>query len=718
MRRLLSPVVLLGRAQSHVLVGVVLTLAGPHAVAASRNYSLPLFQSDLGGVGLLQTPTARMAPTGRLSFTLDRTDPYTHYTFSVQPLDWLEFGVRYTQIGNRQYSASKEDRDYLDKGFNFKLGLIDERRFVPAVSLGFRDVGGTGLFGGEYLVANKRWYDLDFSFGLGWGYLGSRGDISNPFGVFGSRYDERINRSSGSGGEFNFKELFTGRPGFFGGIQYRTPIEPLTLQLEYDGNDYNSEPQDNNQEQDSPVNVGLRYQVSDNFVLSAAWERGNTAMLGATLQLNLAKMTQVKNDPAPVLPNKASADPDVDWSGVAETLKMNAGLHVTRILRDGESLSVEGRSSRYRDVAQAELRANRILHNAADPAVEGFKYRLTNGGMTMRKDRLPRAPLPDDPWLGSPLGSFSDLDYRHDVVSRAASGRARRVPANDVLYDSLGDRFSWSLTPDLAQNFGGPDGYLYKMLARLDGEFRTGRHGFVTGTLAYSLFDNLDKFDTTGSSELPRVRTYIGHYLDQTDLGIYNLQYTRTARLSENWFGMAYGGLLEQMYAGGGAEALYRPFNSRAVFGLDANWVRQREFETQFGLRDYSTWTSHATVYYDTGIKDILAKVSAGRYLARDWGTTIDLSRTFESGVRLGGFATFTDAGDKFGEGSFDKGVYLSIPLDLFFTESSRRRAGVTYRPITRDGGAKLKHRFNLYNMTQARNLDNYWQGFDGGVYR
>ena len=717
MRQLVVPVIRPNHNLRRVWLGVAAALVTHYATAAPRDYTLPVFQGDRGGVGLLQTPTARMAPTGRLSFTLDQVDPYTNYAFSVQPLDWLEFGIRYTQIGNRNFTASDGELDFLDKGFKFKLALVDERRFVPAVALGLQDIGGTGQFGGEYLVANKRWYNLDFSVGLGWGYLGSRGDFANPFGVLGERYDDRINRRSANGGEFNFKELFTGRPSLFGGVQYHTPFEPLTLQLEYDGNDYQSEPLDNPQEQDSPINVGLRYQAGDNVVLSAAWERGNTAMLGATLQLNLADITQIKNDPPPVPPKATPNAQARDWSSVADTLESNAGISTSKIVRRGRSLYITGQSTRYRDVGQAELRANRILHNAADPAVETFRYRLTEGGMAMREDSLPRAPLPHEPLLTSPLSSFSDFDYRHDVVSRAADAQA--PSANDeVLYDSLGDRFSWSLTPDLAQNFGGPDGYLYKVLARLDAGFRTDRHGFFTGTLGYSVFDNLDKFDTPGSSQLPRVRSFIGQYLDQTDLGIYNLQYTRTARLSDNWFGMAYAGLLEQMFAGGGGQVLYRPFNSRLAFGVDAAWVRQREFDTQFGLRDYSTWTGLATMYYDTGFKDILAKVSAGRYLAKDLGATLDVSREFDSGVRLGAFATMTDAGDKFGEGSFDKGVYLSIPLDLFFTESSRRRASVTYRPLTRDGGARLGHRFDLYNMTQARNLDNYWQGFDGGAYR
>lgn len=42
--------------------------------------------SDWGGIGLLQTPTARMADEGELSFTASHTSPYSRYTMTLQPL--------------------------------------------------------------------------------------------------------------------------------------------------------------------------------------------------------------------------------------------------------------------------------------------------------------------------------------------------------------------------------------------------------------------------------------------------------------------------------------------------------------------------------------------------------------------------------------------------------------------------------------------------------
>ena len=95
---------------------------------------------------------------------------------------------------------------------------------------------------------------------------------------------------------------------------------------------------------------------------------------------------------------------------------------------------------------------------------------------------------------------------------------------------------------------------------------------------------------------------------------------------------------------------------------------------------------------------------SVGRYLAGDVGATLDFSRRFPSGFVVGVWATKTDvSAEVFGEGSFDKGAYMRIPFDLFTLESTRAVGGISWRPMQRDGGAKLERGFDLQTMTQSR---------------
>ncbi|MNO98932.1 hypothetical protein D3C76_906930 [compost metagenome] len=177
---------------------------------------------------------------------------------------------------------------------------------------------------------------------------------------------------------------------------------------------------------------------------------------------------------------------------------------------------------------------------------------------------------------------------------------------------------------------------------------------------------------------------------------------------------MAYGGYLESMYAGVGGEVLYRPMGERWAIGTDLNWVKQRDFNQGFGLRDYDTITGHVTGYYRSSFEDILAAVSVGRYLAKDWGATVDLSREFKNGVRFGAWVTLTNVTEEdYGEGSFGKGIYFTIPFDELMASSTTRRATLAWSPLTRDGGAALSHSYSLYSLTDRRNIDLFHNNFD-----
>ena len=110
----------------------------------------------------------------------------------------------------------------------------------------------------------------------------------------------------------------------------------------------------------------------------------------------------------------------------------------------------------------------------------------------------------------------------------------------------------------------------------------------------------------------------------------------------------------------------------------------------KFDLLDYETTIGHISLYYDAGrMFDI--ELNAGRYLAGDLGVTTTISREFGNGWEVGGYATLTDVPfDKFGEGSFDKAIFVGIPIDWITSSPTQAQRKLTLRPITRDGGANL----------------------------
>ena len=666
-------------------------------------------QNDFGGVGLLQTPTARMAPAGELSLNANRTEPYSRYSLSLQPLDWLEGTFRYTAITNRMYGseALSGNQSYKDKAVDAKARLWQESHWLPEVALGFRDIGGTGLFSSEYFVASKRYKNLDFSLGIAWGYIGNRGDLDNPLGYIDDRFDTRPTHTSV--GDVNTSTYFRGSPALFGGVTYQTPWAPLSLKVEFDGNDYKNEPQNNNQIQDSPINIGAVYKLNDNIDLTAGWERGNTALFGITLHTNFVSRkapAKTYDPPAATLPAQAPTTPleQVDWAAVSKKLENNAGYSVQRIAQRDSELMVYGEQSKYFYSAKGVGRASRILDNNANDEIQWFTLVNKRYDMPVEETSVPRSTF------------RNVINNDQDLVDLHRTTEVNRATAHveKTLYEQKPDPFTYGFGLGYQQNLGGPDGFLlYQISAYAEGQYRFTPKTWASGGISANLLNNYDKFKYDAPSNLPRVRTDLRQYVTTSEVTMPALQLNHAKRLDQDLFGMVYGGYLEPMYAGVGGEVLYRPMGERWSIGADLNYVRQRAFDQGFGLRDYRTVTGHVTSYTKLPF-DLDAAVSVGRYLARDWGTTIDISREFNNGVKFGGWVTRTTASkEEYGEGSFDKGIYISIPFDEMMSVSTMSRANIAWAPLTRDGGAMLHRQYSLHTMTDGRNRDAFYENFE-----
>ena len=139
--------------------------------------------NNYGIVGLIHTPTARIYDEGVHGITVYDGTPNQTVTLSSNPYDWFEASFFYTNVQDRPYcydfSTPFCNQDFKDKGFNAKFLIRRETNRFPAIAIGFRDMAGTGLFEGEYLVASKRLNSIDFTLGLGWGTM-SKDTFSNP----------------------------------------------------------------------------------------------------------------------------------------------------------------------------------------------------------------------------------------------------------------------------------------------------------------------------------------------------------------------------------------------------------------------------------------------------------------------------------------------------------------------------------------------------------
>lgn len=649
--------------------------------------------SNWGNVGVLQTPTARMQKPGYFGLSMHRTYPYSTMNVMLQPHERLELGFRYVDISNRLYGATiAGNQSYKDKSMDLKVTAFKETAWVPEFAVGMRDVGGTGLFSSEYVVASKRRGAWDFSAGLAWGYLGNRANMANPLSSLGgSAFDSRVTET-GSGGTLATKAWFRGPTSPFVGAQFETPWHGLVLKAEYDGNNYKNEPLDNVLSQRSPINFGAVFPVNRWVDVSVGYERGNTWALGFRMYTDLSKSNMPKLSDPP-LPSVRTERPASSKLGVntAKDIETHTQWQVADIRRDGTRLIVDADDS-YTHYTQLRLdKAMAVLHRDADQSVDEVEIRHRAAGSTLASQNIAR-----DAWVKTQTEPARAQKEATDLWPLV-------YPKNEALDSGTNTRLNLIPSINLTQTLGGPDGFvLYQISATERMTWKFANDMRLSGAARYRLIDNYENFKYTGPSLLPRVRTYAREFLTTSRLTMPTLNLGKTKRIAEDWYASAYGGYLEEMYGGLGGEVMFRQPRSAWAFAVDWNSVRQRDFHQNFSMREYRANTGHVTAFWETPMQGVQVAVSAGQYLAGDKGVTLMTSKVFDNGSTMGVYATKTNvSATQFGEGSFDKGIFWSLPFDALLTRSSKGSAKFLWTPLTRDGGAKLRRPIELYEETQ-----------------
>ncbi|ELB2938997.1 YjbH domain-containing protein [Vibrio alginolyticus] len=711
---------------------LTLSLMGPALVWAQdipfEAPSLQPSQSDFGGVGLMQMPTGRMAPEGEFNFSVTGSDEYLFYNVTLQLMPWLETTIRYTRVHDLPYSSSFPDVDneYTDKGIDFKFRLWEESEYMPEIALGVRDFAGTGLFDAEFIAATKRYSNsklgtFDFTLGMGWGYLGTRDTVTNPFCKASDKFCDRPSEFLSTGGTTNFDRAFKGPAALFGGIEYQTLHKPLRFKLEYDGNDYSTDypvvQAGVDMSPHTPWNFGVLYRLGmADFRLS--YERGDTLVAGLTLNTNFNDMPSFWRDtPTPeVEDNQPKELSDVDWERVTEDLDKIAGYRNTRVYVDNNTVTVVGEQKKYRDRTEAHEKAAAVLHNEMPDDIDTYAINERSRGLVGEQTIISKEKYRD----------FAQVNYINPKIEDATS-RATTKPMGESVYDGF-ERFDWGFAPKLVQTLGNAeDFYLFSVGLSGNASYWLTDNLEIGGSLYWDWYNNYDKFiyvTPPDGTTVPRVRTMFRAYQNEHAVTMSNIQLTWFQEYSDTMDQQFYAGYLESMFAGVGTEFLYRPQGANWAIGADVNVISQRDPQSYFGVYD-EKWqnvpeygrpfqvidkgfTGFVSGYYYPQwefLQDLMIQVDVGQFLAGDVGTQINVSKQFKSGVIAGAFASFTDlSADEFGEGSFTKGFYLSIPFDIMTVKPSNNRANFSWQPLTRDGGQKLGRKYSLIELTDERN--------------
>lgn len=717
---------------------ITLSLIGPALVCAQdMPFEIPPLQPsimDFGGVGLMQMPTSRMAPEGEFNFAFTASDEYHFYNVTLQVMPWLETTIRYTIVNDLLYSYDESfsgDTEFTDKGIDFKVRLLEESQYLPELSIGIRDFAGTGLFDAEFIAATKRYSNsslgtFDFTLGMGWGYLGTRDSITNVACKVSDRYCDRPSDIKGLGGSVDFERWFKGSAAIFGGVEYQTLYSPLRFKLEYDSNDYSEDfpvthPQAEpgfNMKPHTPWNFGVLFRLGHMADLRLSYERGDTLVAGLNLYTNFNKMPSFWRDtPTPQEEDNLPAElSDVDWARLTEDLNKIAGYQNTQIYTQDDTVSIVGEQKKYRDRRTAHEKAAAVLYNQVPEEIDTLTINERHNGLVGGQTVISKDKYRD----------FAQVSYINPSIEDATLATNSK-PEGNATYDGF-KRFDYRFAPQIVQTIGAAETfYFFSFGLKGEASYWLTDQLEIGGALYWDWYNNYDKYNYVtppDGTSIPRVRTMFRAYRNEYPVSMQNLQLTWFQDHSDTMSQQLYAGYLETMFAGIGTELLYRPKNSSWAIGADVNLISQRDPQSYFGV--YSDDLQNVPKYGDpfyvidkgfTGflsgyyypqwefMSDLMLQVDVGQFLGGDVGTQINISKQFKSGVITGFYASITDlTTEEFGEGSFTKGFYLSIPYDIMTVKPSNNRANFSWQPITRDGGQKLSRKYNLIQLTDERN--------------
>ena len=611
-----------------------------------------------GSIGLINIPTARFFSESSFGFTVYDGNPDQKVTLTSFPFEWLEASFFYTNIQDKPYCVYDFDpvcaQDFKDKGFNFKLRLKEEG-FLPAIAVGINDIGGTGLYGSEYLVASYGINKTDFHFGLGWGQLnGSKESFKNPFGIINDSFYERPADVEGKGGQFQPSRYFSGNTvsPFFGithainekylvKFEYDTTLTPGKIGYKEAENDFS---------------FGLDFSLSKNFTIGISTERGNSTSIRFAYKNN-PKISKPRYE----YKNSNHKDSDSDYVRFIRNLNEN-GIAVNKILEGSDQLGIQISQFRHPNLDVIDEIINRAAYNAG--LNKPVKANLTIADLQAKTE------------FDESFEKNSKLIYQRQVKKKFKTNT--RLDFRPFLA-SREEFFKGAIMIENISEYSFLDNF------------------FFSSNIKYSLADNFDDLKYPPVDTYPaQVRSDIKDYLVNYDEGIIigRAQFDYYLSLKKNHHAMLTAGILEEMFNGIGFEYLYFEEDSNYAIGFEVFEVKKRDYKMRFDTLDYKNVTGHLNFYY-RNYKRIPfdAKISYGEYLAGDEGVTIDLSRSFVNGTKFGVFASFTDvSADQFGEGSFDKGIYFNIPV-------FGNLINYSWRPLTKDPGAKLIRKNTLHDL-------------------
>jgi len=653
--------------------------------------------------GYFTMPSARTYKAGVFGSSFAYVPPYRIWSLGFQFFDHIETTGNYWVFNGQEAFQGMGFGDDAERSANAKFILLrkeDGFPFLPDFAIGWNDFFGTCRFSSFYAVATKEFLKYNFEATLGWG----KGRIK----------------------------------GFFGGLAW-TPLRQktssflknLTLSVEYDANDYKHHSSEHcgGREVKSRINAGIQLDLWDLIRLSGSTLRGTDLAGSVAFHYNLGSSEGL-------FPKFLDSEPytapvDIHPLGLLRTRQELAHELAFAFNEQGFDLYnlylVPGKTDhlwmkivnvRYREEEELRRRIQYVLGSLVPANISHVTVVIEADGVAeqeycFRFEDLRRYVQ----------GKIGEKEFQVIAPMKEVSSTPNNYDAA-LLYQR--HKRTWMLTfrPWFRSFFGSATGKF-----KYETGFVLGPEGYLFNEIYYSLYgsytafsstQNMNAQDTLNPSRIINVRTDTLLYNQASSFHLNEAFVQKSFNWGSGCFSRLAIGYFEPAYAGVALEALYYPVNSNWAIGCEASTLLKRRY---FGIGfthkirklsdDGYIWIPYTGLqyfldfYYQYKPLNLDFKVSAGQFLARDKGIKLEGGRTFSSGLRVGLWYTFTNAGDVVNDKRYyDKGFSITMPLDIFMNKSSRTRIGYAMSAWLRDCGARAATGKPLYPTL-------YWERYN-----
>ncbi len=662
--------------------------------------TLPVTYNHFLQGGYINMPSARMGAEGEIGFGYSRVPPYINYNLRVQLTKRLEIAGNYRIFqGVQDPHLSKYGfGDLSDKGANVKFAIFtpeDSQYKLPGIALGFEDFIGTQSFKARYIVLTQVLLNYNMEISLGYG-------------------QQRIRHWFGGMSWMPFRQW------------QGSYLQGLSLVTEYDATPYKRkkiELHPKGRKQKTPFNFGIKYRLYDFLDFSLSYVRGEKLAFSAACFYNFGYthgfIPKIDN-PLPYT-TPINTQPLGDWRS-ENTLVQDL---IYPLEDQGFDLLQVWLS--HDDQAQKILRLRVLNNNCRTETV--VRDRLNHIITALIPSDIDQViiviesegfPLQEYCYFMEYVRRFSRQEMGVQELNLLTNLREVTYPdpeRSTLLFKDRRNLYNFEFFPKVHALFGSSKGKFKYALG-----VQVGLNGFIYGDVYYSALIGLNAvnnlhglsgIDRLNPSTLINVRTDTIRYYKQRGISFDALFIQKNWNMGRGWYAKLATGLFEDAYGGLAGECLYYPVKSCWAVGFETAYLRKRSYKGlgfSDRVRKLDGFKAHyekfvgkqyfLNFYYNLANCELDFKVKVGKFLANDWGAQFEISRYFESGLRLGIWYTLTNGHDRInGQTYHDKGISFSMPLDIFYTHSERDRFGEGMAAWLRDVGAIGSTGLGLFNL-------------------